>query len=50
MEPVSKDTKNTTLDLILYETSSFWKTAMEIINSTLSKDDKRHMLRILRLA
>lgn len=50
MEPVSKDTKNTTLDLILSETSSFWKTAMEIINSTLSKDDKRHMLRILRLA
>ena len=50
IEPVSKDTKDTKIDLILSETYSFWKTTMEIINSTLSKANKRRMLRILRLA
>ena len=50
IDPVSKDTKDTKIDLILSETYSFWKTTMEIINSTLSKANKRRMLRILRLA
>ena len=49
MEPVNNDTKDTTLGLI-FSGTNFWKIAMDIINSTLSKDNKHRMLRLLRLA